>query len=67
MLAGLAGAEVDKLCETKGADYVDREKAKHEARRNAEQMYDQHYGQYDSYDPVSSYIFSIHHSMQSPH
>ena len=40
MLAGLAGAEVDKLCETKGLDYVDREKAKHQAKKNAEALYD---------------------------
>ncbi|KAK3074823.1 hypothetical protein LTR53_002418 [Teratosphaeriaceae sp. CCFEE 6253] len=51
MLAGIAGGEVDKLCETKGADYVDRERAKHEAKQRTSQMYDQHYGQYDQYDP----------------
>ncbi|KAK4895714.1 hypothetical protein LTR27_006195 [Elasticomyces elasticus] len=51
LLAGIAGGEVDKLCETKGADYIDREKAKHQARERTEQMYDQHYGQYDQYDP----------------
>ena len=26
--AGIAAGEVDKLCETKGLDYIDREKAK---------------------------------------
>ncbi|KAI6867950.1 hypothetical protein KC323_g3275 [Hortaea werneckii] len=51
LIAGIAGGEVDKLCETKGADYIDRERAKHEARRRAEDMYDQHYGQYDEYNP----------------
>ncbi|KAK5113433.1 hypothetical protein LTR85_010861 [Meristemomyces frigidus] len=51
MLAGIAGGEVDKLCETKGADYVDRERAKHESKQRTEQLYDQHYGQYDQYDP----------------
>ena len=51
MLAGLAGAEVDKLAETKGEDFVDREKAKHEAKKNAEKMYDDHYGDQDQYDP----------------
>ncbi|OTA31945.1 hypothetical protein BTJ68_08810 [Hortaea werneckii EXF-2000] len=51
LIAGIAGGEVDKLCETKGADYIDRERAKHEARRRAEAMYDQHYGQYDEYNP----------------
>ncbi|KAJ9629283.1 hypothetical protein H2203_001653 [Taxawa tesnikishii (nom. ined.)] len=51
LLAGFAAAEVDKLAETKGEDFVDREKAKREAKRNAENMYDEHYGQYDQYDP----------------
>ncbi|KAF2455526.1 hypothetical protein BDY21DRAFT_386889 [Lineolata rhizophorae] len=53
LLAGFAAAEVDKLAETKGADHVDREKAKHHATRDAERMYDEHYlegqraGEYD--------------------
>ena len=51
LIAGFAGGEVDKLCETKGADYIDREKAKREATHRAESMYDQHYGQYDQYNP----------------
>ncbi|GIZ47283.1 hypothetical protein CKM354_001037900 [Cercospora kikuchii] len=51
LLAGFAGGEVDRLAETKGADYIDREKAKRQARENAEQMYDQHYGDNDQYDP----------------
>ncbi|KXL47632.1 hypothetical protein M433DRAFT_63930, partial [Acidomyces richmondensis BFW] len=51
LIAGFAGGEVDKLCETKGADYIDRERAKRQARERAEQMYDQHYGGYDQYDP----------------
>ncbi|KAK3078964.1 hypothetical protein LTS18_006094, partial [Coniosporium uncinatum] len=42
---------VDKLAETKGEDAWDREKAKHEAKRNAERMYDEHYGEMDQYDP----------------
>jgi len=50
-LVGLAGLEVDRLAETKGEDYFDREKAKHDAKRNAEHMYDQHYGNQDNYDP----------------
>jgi hypothetical protein len=45
LLAGIVGGEVDKLAETKGADYIDRERAKHEARQRAENLYDQHYGQ----------------------
>ncbi|KAK4501723.1 hypothetical protein PRZ48_007532 [Zasmidium cellare] len=51
LLAGFAGAEVDRLAETKGADYIDREKAKHEAKRRSEELYDQHYGGQDQYDP----------------
>jgi len=41
MIAGLAGAEADKLCETKGLDFVDREKAKWHAREQAKQMLDE--------------------------
>ncbi|KAI0596773.1 hypothetical protein F4775DRAFT_563483 [Biscogniauxia sp. FL1348] len=51
MIAGIAGAEVDKLFETKGLDAIDREKAKHHAKKQAEEMYDHQYGQYDQYDP----------------
>ena len=43
LLAGFAGAEVDRLAETKGEDWFDREKAKRQAREHAEQMYDEHY------------------------
>lgn len=38
--------QVDKLAETKGLDYLDREKAKRQAGEQAQQMYDQQYGQY---------------------
>ncbi len=51
MIAGIAGAEVDRLAETKGEDFVDRERAKHHARVNAEALYDNHYGGQDQYDP----------------
>ncbi|KAK9814289.1 hypothetical protein WJX72_003476 [[Myrmecia] bisecta] len=44
MLAAAAGAEVDKLVETKGLDYIDREKAKRHAEQQAFAMYDQRYG-----------------------
>ncbi|KAL1405164.1 hypothetical protein Q8F55_008789 [Vanrija albida] len=36
LLAAFAGAEVDKLVETRGLDFVDREQAKREAQRQAE-------------------------------
>ena len=51
LLAGFVGAEVDKLAETKGEDWFDRERAKHEAKKRAENMYDDHYGDQDQYDP----------------
>ncbi|KAF2113669.1 hypothetical protein BDV96DRAFT_578193 [Lophiotrema nucula] len=54
LLAGFAGAEVDKLAETKGEDWFDKEKAKRQAKDNAEQLYDDHYVQgqgADQYDP----------------
>jgi len=50
-LAALAGAEADKLFETKGLDFVDREEAKRHAKRQAEDLYDQQYGGGDNYDP----------------
>ena len=34
---------MDKLAETKGEDFFDREKAKREAKKQAESMYDEHY------------------------
>jgi len=51
LLAGFAGAEVDKLAETKGEDFFDKERSKHEAKKRAEQLYDDHYGDQDQYDP----------------
>ena len=33
-------AQAEKLAETKGLNFVDREKAKHHAKKEAEQMYD---------------------------
>ncbi|KAI5893260.1 uncharacterized protein SCHCODRAFT_02621271 [Schizophyllum commune H4-8] len=36
LFAGLAGAFVDRIVETKGLDYVDTEKAKYHANRHAE-------------------------------
>jgi hypothetical protein len=32
-------------------DWVDREKAKHHAKENVQNMYDQQYGNRDQYDP----------------
>ncbi|KAK1761015.1 hypothetical protein QBC47DRAFT_368832 [Echria macrotheca] len=50
-LAALAGAETDKLFETKGLDFIDREKAKHHAKEQVQDLYDQQYGDKDSYRP----------------
>ncbi|KAF8693222.1 hypothetical protein AX14_002286 [Amanita brunnescens Koide BX004] len=38
ILAGLTGAFVDKIVETKGLDYVDKEKAKHHANQQVYQF-----------------------------
>lgn len=46
LIAGFAGAEVDKLFETKGLDYIDREKAKRHAQQQATYAYDQQAGGY---------------------
>ncbi|KIW92452.1 uncharacterized protein Z519_06299 [Cladophialophora bantiana CBS 173.52] len=51
LLAGFVGAEVDKLAETKGLDEYDKIRAREHAKRSAENMYDQHYGDMDQYDP----------------
>ncbi|BFZ56522.1 hypothetical protein PYCC9005_003569 [Savitreella phatthalungensis] len=51
LLAGIAGGEADKLFETKGLDYIDQERARNDARKNAERLYDEHYGGYDEYNP----------------
>lgn len=44
VLAGLAGAEVDKLFETKGLDEIDKIRAHEHAKQNAERIYDERYG-----------------------
>jgi hypothetical protein len=51
MLAGLAGAEIDRFAETTGADWIDKERAKHHAREQAQGMYDEHYGGQAEYNP----------------
>ncbi|KAK9366718.1 hypothetical protein V1509DRAFT_628897 [Lipomyces kononenkoae] len=53
LLMGFAGAEVDKLIETKGLDFYDRERAKRHAYEQVNQMYDSHYGQNECYDPMA--------------
>lgn len=36
LMAGFAGAFIDRMVETKGLDYVDKEKAKHDAKKHVE-------------------------------
>ncbi|PWN95421.1 CipC protein [Tilletiopsis washingtonensis] len=43
LIAGFAGAEADKLFETKGLSFLDREEAKRHARQQAEQAYEDRY------------------------
>lgn len=43
ILAGFAGAEADRLVETKGEDFYDREKMKRDAQNNANNYYDRQY------------------------
>ncbi|KIK03213.1 hypothetical protein K443DRAFT_676876, partial [Laccaria amethystina LaAM-08-1] len=43
ILAGFAGAFVDREVESKGLDYVDKEKAKYHAKKQAEEAYDSQY------------------------
>jgi len=50
-IAALAGGEVDRLAETKGADFVDREEAKRQAKQKSGELYDQHYGDEENYNP----------------
>ncbi|KAE8359195.1 hypothetical protein BDV27DRAFT_162884 [Aspergillus caelatus] len=43
IIAGLAGAGVTRLVETKGRDAIDEHKAKKQAEENAQRMYEEHY------------------------
>ncbi|KAI0028466.1 hypothetical protein K488DRAFT_58513 [Vararia minispora EC-137] len=43
LMAGFAGAFVDRLVETKGLDYIDREKAKRQAREQVEERLEAEY------------------------
>ena len=51
VIAGFAAAEVDRLAETKGMDWMDREETKHHAKKQARQLYDEQYGGDDNYNP----------------
>jgi hypothetical protein len=43
LLAGFAGAFIDREVETRGLDFVDREEVKYKARRHTESAYDERY------------------------
>ncbi|KAF9148727.1 hypothetical protein BG015_009534 [Linnemannia schmuckeri] len=43
LFAAMAGAEVDKLFESGGLDFLDRERATMQARQETEKLYDQNY------------------------
>lgn len=54
LLAGFAGAEADRLAETKGMDEYDKIQTRRHAEDSAKNMYTQHYEQgqnADQYDP----------------
>ncbi|CAM4822581.1 unnamed protein product, partial [Rotaria magnacalcarata] len=55
MLAGLAAAEVDKLFETKGLDFLDREEAKRRAVQQAHQLADEKYGSGSTFNAEGQY------------
>ncbi|RUS32939.1 hypothetical protein BC938DRAFT_473734 [Jimgerdemannia flammicorona] len=44
ILAGIVGATADRLVETKGLDFVDKQKMKHHAKEEAEKLYEEKYG-----------------------
>lgn len=48
IIAGFAAGEADKLVETKGENFYDREKMRHDAQQNAGNYYDQQRGGGDS-------------------
>lgn len=51
LLAAAVGFELDSLAESKGADFVERKKIEHQAHKQAEQYYDEHYGDKDQWHP----------------
>lgn len=54
MLAGLAGEHIDKMIHKHGAERIDRDMARRQARQATEQMYDDYYisgSQASQYDP----------------
>lgn len=54
ILAGIAAAEVDKLVETKGLDWIDRHKAKKLAEKQAHALAEERYGGRTGYEYVQA-------------
>lgn len=50
ILAGFAGAFVDREVESKGLDFFDKEKAKHEAHKHVHDAYDEREQRQQRYD-----------------
>jgi hypothetical protein len=42
IFSGFLGAGIDKLVETKGLDFIDKQKAKKHAEQEAEALYQEH-------------------------
>ncbi|ATY63593.1 antibiotic response protein [Cordyceps militaris] len=49
ILATLVGVEVDRLAETKGANWIDKKRATRDAQKRTEDLYDSHYGKQDDW------------------
>lgn len=61
-LAAAVGFEVDRLAETKGMDFIDREKAKHAAQEKAEAMYGAQYNNGQGFGEAGGYQRGhVHH------
>jgi len=43
LMAGFAGIFIDRIIETKGLDFIDKKKAKHDAEKDLHERYDNHY------------------------
>ncbi|KAI7868414.1 hypothetical protein BDF14DRAFT_1792866 [Spinellus fusiger] len=46
LLAGFAAGALDKLIETKGLDYLDKQKAKHHAEKQVSEYYEKEVAEY---------------------
>ena len=65
MLASLAAVEVDKLFETKGLDFLDREEAKRRSVHQAHRLADEKYGSGGTFNGQSDQHHHFHHHHHS--